>query len=243
MLLVSDINSFNSNERYIFDKNVSKLEEWMKKGNTFMLCSNNDATRLSKKLKVLDIPVDYISCSNGSYLFDRNWNLISKKTFNPMVFKKIKVFENNPSIKNIQYATTWNFKGNEVGLREVSSIHMEINKESVDTKFLDTWKKFRMENDYSYYLYYHDRRLFYVIKPKDSSRVNNIRYLERNTPFLKSDIYVDANGIENYLDIKDYNSFIIGDNHYSDEFFPNYLTLSDVIDSIPDEKRIVKRKK
>ena len=40
MLLVSDIDSVKSNERYIFNKNVSKISEWMIDGNLFMISSN-----------------------------------------------------------------------------------------------------------------------------------------------------------------------------------------------------------
>ena len=133
--------------------------------------------------------------------------------------KEIKLFKNSQSIKNIQYGTTWNYENNEIGLREISSIHMEINKGFVDTKFLDNWKDFRKSHDYLYYIYYHNNHYYYVIKPKGSSKVDKIRYLEKYLPVLKNEIYVDAKGIDNYEEIRDYNSFIIGDEHNSDEYF------------------------
>ena len=72
-LLVSDFDDTFYTDDINVLKNIKELEKY-KKNNLFMLSSGRSFNSLKKMCLKYNIPYDYLSCCDGSILYDKNNN-------------------------------------------------------------------------------------------------------------------------------------------------------------------------
>ena len=86
-LLVSDFDGTYYLDDISILKNNLKIKEFRQKGNIFMLSSGRSFTSLKKMTEKYNIEYDYLSCCDGSILYDNNDNIIIKYDLNNSILE------------------------------------------------------------------------------------------------------------------------------------------------------------
>ena len=92
MLLVCDY-------EIIFKDDIEVINEFVKKGNIFIITTHLSVFKVQKKLK--DLNFSYIICNNGSMVFDKDFNLIYRQDLKKEVLKPIFAFLKKTQYKHI----------------------------------------------------------------------------------------------------------------------------------------------
>ncbi len=197
-LLVSDYDQTLSMDDITFRINLKKLEEFRKKGNIFMLSTGRDYSSIKSEIKRWHIPYDYVSCGDGTSLYDCDGKTLihyhlNKHDLSYSSYLKLK----------------YNFKIN------IIDINSGIDKfpdhriiEVKDMNFRDTILE--IEEYLKQYLQYSNYiikyNLIYLI-PKDINKSATIKFLEDKLKLSKSNIFTIGDHDNDYEMIRDYNGF------------------------------------
>ena len=106
--------------------NVQAVKEFIKQGNIFVLNTGRPYSSIKKEIDEHDIEYDYLSCTDGSLLLDKNgkvcfsfgicqsnidykfFNELFKKVFNDENIKELKTYNPNCGNKKITYELKYN---------------------------------------------------------------------------------------------------------------------------------------
>lgn len=76
-IVVSDLTDFLSFDK--IDRNVDAINEFVKKGNLFILATNKAMNFLAEDLSMINLNCEYYICNNGAVIFDRYFNVVYRK--------------------------------------------------------------------------------------------------------------------------------------------------------------------
>lgn len=105
-LLASDFDKTFFTEDYL--KNIKKVNEFVDKGNIFIIITGRNITKLEEYIKGYNIKYNYLICNNGGIIFDNQNKVIYRKDIDPLLVKPILDILNNDS--NISYTVIDNSK-------------------------------------------------------------------------------------------------------------------------------------
>ena len=125
-LLVSDYD----NTYYIDDLNIRInnlfIKSFMNKGNKFMISTGRDYKSICRQIRNYNIPFDYISCNDGSILYDRNLNKIYQKYFDENLLMEINsLLAREDSV--VKYVNTDEYYFRAFYQDKVTSIYVKFN--------------------------------------------------------------------------------------------------------------------
>ena len=96
-LLISDYDGtlYIDNEKQL-RKNIEAIKEFRKNGNIFVISTARGYNSIKEEINKYQIPYDYLTCVNGSIIFDKDNNIIYKNTLSVDDLFKIKnILESN----------------------------------------------------------------------------------------------------------------------------------------------------
>lgn len=76
-IVVSDLTDFLSFEQ--INKNVDAINDFVKRGNIFILATNKAMNYLAEDLSMINLDCEYYICNNGAVIFDRYFNVVYRK--------------------------------------------------------------------------------------------------------------------------------------------------------------------
>lgn len=100
--LVSDFDGTLYDDNFL--NNLRSVREFMEDGNIFVIATGRTFKNIKAKTQELNIPYDYLICSDGAAIYDKNDNLI----YNKYLDKKIKEgiiqdLKNDKRVKTIMF--------------------------------------------------------------------------------------------------------------------------------------------
>lgn len=100
--LVSDFDGTLYDDNFL--NNLKSVREFMEDGNIFVIATGRTFQNIKAKTQELNIPYDYLICSDGAAIYDKNDNLI----YNKYLDKKIKEgiiqdLKNDKRVKTIMF--------------------------------------------------------------------------------------------------------------------------------------------
>lgn len=76
-IVVSDLTDFLSYDEV--DKTISAVNEFVKKGNLFILATNKAMNYLAEDISMINLNCEYYICNNGAVIFDHYFNVVYRK--------------------------------------------------------------------------------------------------------------------------------------------------------------------
>ena len=89
-ILFSDVDgTLIEHGKAISEKNFEMMKEMQKQGHYIALCTGRNHIDIQPVLKAIDIPYDYLVLCNGSYIADKNGNILYEKHIDQEVARDI----------------------------------------------------------------------------------------------------------------------------------------------------------
>ena len=76
-IVVSDLTDFLSFDK--LKKNVDAINDFVKRGNLFILATNKAMNYLAEDLSMVNLECEYYICNNGAVIFDHYFNVVYRK--------------------------------------------------------------------------------------------------------------------------------------------------------------------
>ena len=210
-LIVSDFDGtyFNNEESVL--KNNEYINEFRKNNNLFMLSSGRSFKSLKNMTNLYNIKYDYLSCCDGSILYDNKDNIVTKFTLNNSILKKFLNLKKYAKIERIQYSYDDDYYSSEKN-GELIGCNFVINVQNVTTKFLKEYEKLKdMYKEFDFLAYTHDDITFFCLKNKGINKSSTIKYLKDYLNLEQENIYTFGDGDNDYPMLKDFNGYYIGE--------------------------------
>lgn len=228
-LLVSDYDQTVSTDDLSIRFNIKKINKFRKEGNLFMLSTGREYLSIKNEVKKWNIKYDYLSCADGTTMYDRDDKLIF---ISKMDKDDVKVSE----FLKKQY-------GQKINIYDIISDNSNIPEEKViqifDINFIQISRditKFLDENLINS-TYSTNLNCIYL-KHKEASKALTIRYLENEISIEKRNIFTIGDHNNDYEMIRDYNGFTMlwGTKKAREYAIKRYLLMSGLILDIENNK-------
>lgn len=228
-LLVSDYDQTVSTDDLSIRFNIKKINKFRKDGNLFMLSTGREYLSIKNEVKKWNIKYDYLSCADGTTMYDRDDKLIF---ISKMDKDDVKVSE----FLKKQY-------GQKINIYDIISDNSNIPEEKViqifDINFIQISRditKFLDENLINS-TYSTNLNCIYL-KHKEASKALTIRYLENEIGIEKRNIFTIGDHNNDYEMIRDYNGFTMlwGTKKAREYAIKRYLLMSGLILDIENNK-------
>lgn len=228
-LLVSDYDQTVSTDDLSIRFNIKKINKFRKDGNLFMLSTGREYLSIKNEVKKWNIKYDYLSCADGTTMYDRDDKLIF---ISKMDKDDVKVSE----FLKKQY-------GQKINIYDIISDNSNIPEEKViqifDINFIQISRditKFLDENLINS-TYSTNLNCIYL-KHKEASKSLTIQYLENEIGIEKRNIFTIGDHNNDYEMIRDYNGFTMlwGTKKAREYAIKSYLLMSGLILDIENNK-------
>lgn len=236
-LLVSDFDGTLHTDDEHIEKNVQRIKSWRKSGNLFMLSSGRSYQSLLEKIDTYQIPVDFFSTADGSYLFDQERNLLFEGVMKQDILKELGSILSLPIYQQIQYGIKETYLLERPTEEPISSVNFVLHRKRITDFFLEEWDKLDQHTDYDFLVYDYQDIFFYCIKPRGIDKAAPISYLAHTLHIPKRDIYTVGDGTNDKPMLEKFNGYQIGDNEkLLEAAVDHYDQVYDLIRDIKNQK-------
>ena len=190
--------------------NNQYINNFRKQGNLFMLSSGRSYKSLLEMTKTYHIEFDYLSCCDGSILYDNKGNILIKFELNNSILKKFLSLKKYAKIERIQYSYQDDYYK---AIQEdyLIGCNLVLENKEITKKFLTEFYKLQKEYpDYDFLKYTHDEITYFCLKNKGINKSSTVNYLEKNLNLDYQDIYVFGDNENDYPMLSCYQSYCIG---------------------------------
>lgn len=241
-LLVSDYDGTFDTSVNDIELNCKKIKEFMEDGNLFVLSSGRSLKSLSNKVKEHNIPYSFLSCADGSFLFDNENSMHFAYTMSHDSIYDFHELIDLKRHKKFEYAFPEDYSEEYDKFKLLGSLAFTIENKKINKEFLNTWSKLTKQYpEYQYNVYGYDGLTFYLIRPHGVSKASPIGYLEGMYNIPRDEIYTIGDNSNDKELIRDYNGYRIGSNS---DLIPvsiqQYESVNCLIDDI-NNKKVLKR--
>lgn len=233
-LLVSDFDGTYFTDLENLLKNNEKIHEFRKNGNLFMLSSGRSFTSLKKMCKKYNIEYDYLSCCDGSILYDKNDNLITKHELNENILDEFLKLKELVNFDYIQYSYQDDYY-KEYKDNNLIGLNIVVKNELINNNFLKELKKLETKYlEYDFLIYTHDDTTFFCLKNKGINKSSTINYLKKLLNLNLNDIYTIGDSENDYYMLKLFKGFYIGnpDDRIKNVSLKGYNMVKELIEDI-----------
>ena len=210
-LLVSDFDgTYFTTEEDIVKNNIC-INNWRNNNNLFMLSSGRSFKSLKEMTIKYNIKYDYLSCCDGSILYDNKDNIIIQYNLNNNILKVFLDLKKYIKIERIQYSYSddyYNKRKKDI----LIGCNLVIKNENINNIFLNKWNELKNNNNnYDFLSYKHDDITFFCLKNKGINKSTTISYLEKKLNISYDNIYVFGDNENDYIMLLNYQGYYIGD--------------------------------
>ena len=241
-LLVSDYDgTFDTSETDI-KINCKKIKEFIENGNLFVLSSGRSLKSLTEKVEEHDIPYSFLSCCDGSFLYDDQRSMHFAYTISHDVINEFDELKRLNKHMKFEYSYPDDYTEEYDKFKLLGSLAFTIKNKKIDKEYLNTWRKLTKEHpEYQYDIYDYDGLTYYLIRPHGVSKASPIQYIEGRYNIDRDEIYTIGDNNNDKELIRDYNGYRIGNNpNIINVSLQQYGAVYELIDDI-NNKKILKR--
>ena len=210
-LLVCDFDgTYFTNDKSII-KNNYYINKWINDGNLFMISSGRSYKSLKKMTDLYNIKYNYLSCCDGSILYDNKENIIIKYNLNNDILTYFLSLRKYVKIERIQYSYDDDYYP-EKRKDKLLGCNLVIKNKDITNNFLDKWNKLLLNNiNYDFLTYPHDEITYFCLKNKGINKSTTVKYLETKLNIDYNDIIVFGDNENDFIMLSKYQSFYIGE--------------------------------
>lgn len=228
-LLVSDYDQTLSMDDITIKFNLKKIKEFRDNGNIFMLSTGRTYSSIKEEIKKWNISYDYLSCVDGTSLYDCNDNLL----FNLKLDKADLKYSDYLKLKYESKISFFDIDSDKSGVPEerIIQIH-DIHFKDIIIEIKDYFDEYINNSDYL------DQFNYIYLRPKSINKSTTINYLEQKLKISHNSIFTIGDHNNDYEMIRDYNGFTMlwGTKKAKEYALKKYLMLSQLICDIENPK-------
>ena len=191
---------------------IKEINRIRNKGVIFVIATGRGITSIQKEIIKHNIPFDYISCADGSVIYDNNYNIVKEFLMDNDILDELSNLLKNTIYEDIQYSYNDGYHDTLDLTKPLNSINLAILENCFTKETQDKWYNLKNKYpNYNYLTYKHvypknNSYIYYLcIKNKDISKSKSIEYLANYLNINDNDIYVIGDSDNDYEMIKDYN--------------------------------------
>lgn len=236
-LLVSDFDG----TYYLDDEDIIKnnlyIKNFQDKGNLFMLSSGRSFRSLKEVSQKYNISYDYLSCCDGSILYDKFDNIIVKFDLEPSILEEFLTLKNYANIKKMQYSYPDDYYDTKKS-ETMIGCNIVIDNVNITDIFLEKYKK--MQNKYPNYdflVYSYQDTTYFCLKNKGINKSSTIMTLKDKLGLINNNIYTIGDNENDYSMLKLFNGYYVGmvDDKIKNVCLKGYNSVSELIKEILKE--------
>ena len=215
-LFVTDYdNTLYINDEEIKDT-INDLIELKKRDTMIVISTGRSLPSIKKEILRNNIPFDYLSCADGSLIYDNNYNLLKEHHMDKTIIKEIPNLIKNIILEDIQYSYDTGYENTLDLTRNISSVNLVVFENCFTKELKRKWKDLQIKYpSYNYLSYKHfysvtKSYIYYLcIKNKDVSKSKGIEFLANYLNIKKDDIFVIGDSDNDYEMIRDFNGVTV----------------------------------
>lgn len=195
---------------------IKELEKIRKKDYKVVISTGRSIPSIKKEVIKHNIPFDYLSCADGSLIYDNNFNLIKEHHMDKEIIKEIPALIKNITYEEIQYSYDTGYENYLDLSKNISSINIVIFENCYNKEMQKRWKdlqeRFPTYNYLNYKHFYSVTKsyIYYLcIKHKDVSKSKGIEFLANYLNIDKKNIFVIGDSDNDYEMIRDFNGVCV----------------------------------
>lgn len=192
-LIVSDFDLTFFDKDY--ENNIKLINEFTQNDNKFIIATGRFYHLLEKDIKNKNINFDYLICTSGAIIIDKNLNIISKTSIETNIILEIQDILKKQNFINKIYLDEID---NEI--YGVYAVYTDLNKAELLLK--------EIISKYNINGYMSTHGLNFIAKGIDKSF--SIEYLQKKLNIESKDIYVIGDNNNDIQMIKKYNGYVVG---------------------------------
>lgn len=228
-LLVSDYDQTLSMDDITIKFNLKKIKEFCDNDNIFMLSTGRTYSSIKEEIQKWNISYDYLSCVDGTSLYDSNDNLLFCSKLNADDLN----YSNQLKTKYESKIEFFDIDSDESGIPEerIIQIH-DIHFKNIIKEIKIFFAEHMNNSNYSY------KFNCIYLRPKNASKSTTINYLEQKLNISHNNIFTIGDHNNDYEMIRDYNGFTMlwGTKKAKEYALKKYLMLSQLICDIENPK-------
>ena len=210
-LIVSDFDGTYFVDEVNILKNNEYINNFRSNNNLFMISSGRSFKSLKEMTEKYNIKYDYLSCCDGSILYDNKDNILVKFTLNNSILKKFLSLKKYAKIERIQYSYDDDYYSLRKDL-DLIGLNYVIKNVYVTSKFLKEFNKLKeMYDEFDFLAYSHEEITFFCLKNKGINKSSTVKYLKDYLNLNYDDIYVFVDNYNDYPMLEYFNSYYIGE--------------------------------
>ena len=201
-LLVSDFDGTYFRDLDSLENNNKEIKKFREKGNLFMLSSGRSFKSLKEVSQKYKIEYDFLSCCDGSILYDNKDNILIKFDLYMNILNDFLKLKKYAKIERIQYSYPNDYYKRFHG-KTLIGCNLVIRNECVTDLFLKKYKE--MEECYPKYdflVYKHDDVTFFCLKNKGINKSSTVKFLKEKYNIPHQDIYTIGDNENDYYMLK-----------------------------------------
>lgn len=203
-LFVTDYDDTLYNGDLIINKNINKLIKLQQNNFKIVISTGRSYPSILNQVNKYNIPFDYLSCCDGSIIYDNEGKIIDAFYLNKEIVKPLEEFYQNLNYEEIQFSYKEGYSnilkdGNLLGINIVLSTE-NYNKKIVND-FLRIKNKYQ---NFNFLPYQHPNFSYLCVKPLNVSKSYAIKALKEKLNIKDNDIYVIGDADNDFEMIRDY---------------------------------------
>lgn len=196
-LLVADYDgTFKSNIKNL-NINIYKVNEFMKKGNKFVIATGREYKSLEKEIKKFNIKYDYLICNNGLIIFDNKGNIVHHSR---LLDDDLDFFYRIFNIEKIHNIKLYDFFSSTTKNKNILEILIRFE----DSKSAIKFKEYLESIKNNIHCYYFDKNIFIG---NYATKATAIKKIEKIENIKSEDIYTIGNDINDIEMLQEYNGY------------------------------------
>jgi HAD superfamily hydrolase (TIGR01484 family) len=183
------------NTLYINDDEIKEtikdLKKLKKRDTIIMISTGRALPSIKREITRNNIPFDYVSCADGSIIYDHNFNLVKAYHMNKDIISELDYLKRDLNYEEIQISYLDGYSNLLDLTKTITSLNFVIHIDNYDQNIINKINYLKEKYpEYNYVSYLHDFIYFVCIKKKNVSKAKSISYLSRKLKIKKKDIYV-----------------------------------------------------
>lgn len=193
-LFVTDYDNTLFIDEESLKENIKKLKELQQNNYYIVISTGRSIPSIKEKIQEYHIPFDYITCADGSIIYDKNYKTIKFFEIKKDIINEIINFKNNISYEEMQIAYEDGYSNILDLNKKIAGINIVIHNNNINDKTINLFNKLKEKYpNYNYLVYNHIPYSYFCIKQENVSKAMGVHFLK------------------DYLQIKNDNIFVIGD--------------------------------
>lgn len=234
-LFVTDYDDTLYTSESSIKNNIKKLKELQSNDYLVMIATGRSFSSIKKQIVERKIPYDYLSCADGSIIYDKNDKIIYADYMDTEIIKPFQEFYEKLNYEEIQFSYPEGYLNSLKDTEQILGINVcldtRLYNKKIEKNFYKLEKKYP---NYNYLAYSHPNYSYLCIKPSGISKSYSISVIQKKHNIAKDDIYVIGDSSNDIEMISDFNG--VGMTKSCDEILKivnvTYDEVSDYIDII-----------